>query len=139
MTEINLQSHKGMYVVLFGIQATLESVTAPEHFFEAMKTFISHNSQVTECPGILDTIESKEPRRKTLPFKSRRSRKMIIFNSSLETTHHGALEEVDLPHPKGWEGHREVTTAYRLLFFPVGTWIPHLGCLEIILFGIFTY
>ena len=63
---------------------------------------------------------------------------MIMFNSSLETTHRGALEEVDLPHPKGWEGHREVTTAYRLLFFPVGTGIPHLGCLEIILFGIFT-
>lgn len=102
-----------------------------------MKTFISHNSQVTACPGILDTIESKESRRKTLPFKSR-SRKMIMFNSSLETTHCGALEEVDLPHPKGWEGHREVTTPYTLLFFSVGTWIPHLGCLGII-FGIFAY
>lgn len=31
---------------------------------------------------------------------------MIMFNSSLKTTHHGALEEVDLPHPKGREGQR---------------------------------
>lgn len=59
-----------------------------------------------------------------------------MFNSSLETTHCGALEEVDLPHPKGWEGHREVTPPYTLLFFQLAHGFPHLGCLGII-FGIF--
>lgn len=117
MTEINL-SKSERHVVLFGIQAILESVTALEHFFEAMKTFIGHNSQVTACPGILDTIESKESRRKTLPLKVR-SRKMIMFNSSLETTHCGALERKLTFHIKGLgrtqRGHHTLHT-FALLF-----------------------
>ena len=49
---------------MLGIQAALESVTALAHFFEAVKTFISYNSQVTVCPGIPDTIESKRTQKK---------------------------------------------------------------------------